>query len=314
MFSEELNRLIEAALADGVLTDKERAVIRKRALSEGVDPDEVEIIMEGRLYEKTHKNQLNYIKCPVCGLEIPPLTEVCPNCGSIVSLDSNQELKSIAMELNGYLAKLKAKDFDDLPKLLSRIEELKKNINTFYGDDQNVKKLLMGIESEISSIPKIKLWAYSSGKRFGKIFGNLFYSIFEIIGDIIRYLIKGLINPESGCLVIFIISIIIALLGYVHSSQEEREAPQRRIVEEQYLELTHKIDSLGIPTLENYENVKREILSLRWKELDVFDIKDYEEKYKEQFEIKKRNYIQLMDSVFQKKFNKTDEELKNITY
>ena len=37
MFSKELEEIIEAALADGVLTDKERAVLHKRALAEGVD-------------------------------------------------------------------------------------------------------------------------------------------------------------------------------------------------------------------------------------------------------------------------------------
>lgn len=49
MFSKELEEIIEAALADGVLTDKERAVLHKRALAEGVDPDELDIVIDGRL-------------------------------------------------------------------------------------------------------------------------------------------------------------------------------------------------------------------------------------------------------------------------
>ena len=44
MFSEELEALISAALADGAITDKERNVLIKRAVSEGVDPDEFELI------------------------------------------------------------------------------------------------------------------------------------------------------------------------------------------------------------------------------------------------------------------------------
>lgn len=51
MFSEELNRLIEAALVDGIVTDKERSVILKRAVAEGVDPDEVEMILDARIQE-----------------------------------------------------------------------------------------------------------------------------------------------------------------------------------------------------------------------------------------------------------------------
>lgn len=42
MFSKELQQLINASLTGGDLTDKEREVIRKRALLEGIDPDEVD--------------------------------------------------------------------------------------------------------------------------------------------------------------------------------------------------------------------------------------------------------------------------------
>lgn len=49
MYSKELEELIEAILADGVITDKERAVLYKRAEREGVDIDELEIVLDGRL-------------------------------------------------------------------------------------------------------------------------------------------------------------------------------------------------------------------------------------------------------------------------
>ena len=45
MLSEELNKLIEAALIDGIITEKERSVIKKRAIAEGVDPDEIDILL-----------------------------------------------------------------------------------------------------------------------------------------------------------------------------------------------------------------------------------------------------------------------------
>ena len=44
MLSKELEEIVEAALADGVLTDKERAVLHKRAQAEGIDPDELDIV------------------------------------------------------------------------------------------------------------------------------------------------------------------------------------------------------------------------------------------------------------------------------
>lgn len=49
MYSKELEAIIEAALADGVLTDKEREVLHRRAAQEGVDADELDVIIEGKL-------------------------------------------------------------------------------------------------------------------------------------------------------------------------------------------------------------------------------------------------------------------------
>ena len=66
MYSDDLKKLIDAALVDGVITDKERFVIRKHAISEGVDPDEVDILLDAELYRRTKSpklpldNDINY--------------------------------------------------------------------------------------------------------------------------------------------------------------------------------------------------------------------------------------------------------------
>jgi DNA-directed RNA polymerase subunit M/transcription elongation factor TFIIS len=84
MLSEELKELIDASLTDGVLTDKERAVIRKRALIEGVDPDEVDLLLDSEV-QKIQKKQQEAVakvrKCPNCGEIIPALAVKCPSCG-----------------------------------------------------------------------------------------------------------------------------------------------------------------------------------------------------------------------------------------
>jgi hypothetical protein len=49
MFSKELEELIESVLVDGVITDKEREVLHKRALAEGVDTDELDVVVDSRL-------------------------------------------------------------------------------------------------------------------------------------------------------------------------------------------------------------------------------------------------------------------------
>ncbi len=53
----DLDKLIEAVVADGVITDKERAVILKKATAAGYDADEVEILLDGKLAEKQSASQ-----------------------------------------------------------------------------------------------------------------------------------------------------------------------------------------------------------------------------------------------------------------
>ncbi len=49
MYNKELEELIDAALADGVLTEKEKQVLFKKAKEMDVDLDEFEIVLNARL-------------------------------------------------------------------------------------------------------------------------------------------------------------------------------------------------------------------------------------------------------------------------
>lgn len=107
MFSKELESVIEAALADGVLTDKERAVLHKRAAEEGIDPDELDVVIEGRLAKmKREEDWLrpappsdkfgDVKKCPRCGEPVEPMAVKCSACGyefrNVDALKSSQRL------------------------------------------------------------------------------------------------------------------------------------------------------------------------------------------------------------------------------
>ncbi len=48
----DIERLIDAALMDGVVTDKERAILIKKATSQGIDPDEFEMVLDAKILEK----------------------------------------------------------------------------------------------------------------------------------------------------------------------------------------------------------------------------------------------------------------------
>jgi len=45
----EIENLINMALADGEVTERERAIILRKAESLGIDKDEVEIILDGKI-------------------------------------------------------------------------------------------------------------------------------------------------------------------------------------------------------------------------------------------------------------------------
>lgn len=97
MYSKELEELIDVILADGEITDKERAVLHKRALSEGVDLDELDVVIEGRLAKMQKVERDRSVSAP------PPFSDPsrqtpksnkygeirkCPNCGAVVDAGS----------------------------------------------------------------------------------------------------------------------------------------------------------------------------------------------------------------------------------
>lgn len=93
MLTPELEQLINYALEDGVLTDKERSVLMRKAQAAGADLDEFEMILDAKLHEVQRKAQEKVAapkpnskygqvrKCPACGAMINALTTKCPECG-----------------------------------------------------------------------------------------------------------------------------------------------------------------------------------------------------------------------------------------
>lgn len=52
MYNEKLEALITAALADGILTDKEKDLLFKKAEAMGIDRDEFDLVLDGRLAKR----------------------------------------------------------------------------------------------------------------------------------------------------------------------------------------------------------------------------------------------------------------------
>lgn len=116
MYNEQLEQLIDAALADGVLTEKEKQILFKKAQTFGIDLDEFEMVLDARLVKiqkeqqaAPKSNKLGDVKkCPACGAIVQSYQGKCNECGyefeniqaNLSSVKLAEELKRIDDEYN----------------------------------------------------------------------------------------------------------------------------------------------------------------------------------------------------------------------
>jgi predicted RNA-binding Zn-ribbon protein involved in translation (DUF1610 family) len=171
----EIERLIKLAIADGEITEKERAVIMRKAESLGEDKDEVELILEGELalfkkeYYVDQKNQPKLIdevilnKCTSCGANLASFITKCPECGNrIIKRESSSsinqlmnEIKAITKEENKLLDSMV---FCECPDYLEKITAFahKKAAVIFYTTVPNSKEEILKFLSKAIPNAEIK--------------------------------------------------------------------------------------------------------------------------------------------------------------
>ena len=134
MYSKELEELIDSVLAVGVITDQERTVLRKRALACGEDPDEVMIIVDGRLAKMKKaaspttpatEKRGNIVKCPNCGAPIEAGAVKCKECGYVfTNVKANNTAKEFAIMLEQRIQKVR---YDGDKTNINKVNEFIKN-------------------------------------------------------------------------------------------------------------------------------------------------------------------------------------------
>lgn len=121
----ELEKLIDLALADGQLTEKEKQILTRKAKEFGVDEDEFEMVLEGKLHlaqkamnqsntpqaqqtqeaQKQSNKEGALKKCPSCGAPAQAFVTKCPDCGhefrNVQASSSVQRLFEMLNELEG---------------------------------------------------------------------------------------------------------------------------------------------------------------------------------------------------------------------
>jgi|SRR5690554_907041 len=117
MYNEKLSNLIEMALMDGELTEKEKQILFKKAEAAGIDLDEFEMVLDAKLFEKQQTMKAaapsvaapksdkfgDVKKCPACGAIVTSFSAKCGDCGhefsNIEANSSIQKLFSLLTEL-----------------------------------------------------------------------------------------------------------------------------------------------------------------------------------------------------------------------
>ena len=168
MYSEQLETLIKNVLADGVITEKERAVLHKCAEAEDVDPDEIDVYIDGeldRIYNEQQKAKAQVRKCPACGEIIPVLTNICPSCGAAVNNKNDDDLLRLIKELTSkttkvrQLVKIEEKyphHWHEIDNLVISCEDNIREATLLYGDNKKVRDLISVLEIEVDAARKVQ--------------------------------------------------------------------------------------------------------------------------------------------------------------
>lgn len=302
MFSENLKQLIEASLVDGVLMPNERAILLKRAMLEGIDADEANLLIDAEVQKvkiQKQAKQPKVRKCPYCGEILPPRVETCPSCGNAVPNDEDdQSLDFFIKQMKRTLEEVRS-CLGMTPMMVASVRDLRRRALKLYGNDPTVKQLAEEIDEELeffrqeedrrrkeeaerrkeeAEIRRLEAQGnarptYSGGGGGSSFFGNM----------------RGC---QMGCLITFV-GITLLLAAALFSADKDEN-----IADQQYAELVGRLDSLKAEplTIENYARKEAIAIDLIWVENNEYS--SYEKRKKEAFEKLLDNYIGQLSTFY----------------
>lgn len=214
LIPEELQALIDQYLTDGVLTDKERQVILKKAEGMGLDRDEIDLYLDAEVQKIDQATDAAVRRqkgksCPHCGAYVSQLTDKCPECGQYITPEATKELEEILDNLEEALINMKSgKEFDRSKAVVERYERKAK---MYYSNHPKIKTLLAEVDNEMKDA-ETKIKSAARRKIMVSILTNkwLWFSIPIIIGVILVlvglfYIPKGNQENVVGTGVCFIV-------------------------------------------------------------------------------------------------------------
>ena len=107
--NQELERLVDLALADGILSDNEKEVLYRKAKELNVDHEEFEMVLNAKFHLKSNEEKVQKTtaqkegkinKCPSCGEVLDSFSPNCPSCNyEMRGKDANNIISDIDKRL-----------------------------------------------------------------------------------------------------------------------------------------------------------------------------------------------------------------------
>ena len=181
----EIENLINMALADGEVTEKERGIILRKAEALGLDRDEVEMILDGKIEiqkkelshsqsskENTSNKAGDIKKCPSCGAPVESFNTKCAECGhefsNIGSVNSIKELINQLVQAEekarnsksegGLLGSMMAM-IDGETAMEKKIFDAKANVISTFPIPNTKEDILEFLSLSVSQVNSIKIGA-----------------------------------------------------------------------------------------------------------------------------------------------------------
>ena len=148
---QELDDLIKEYLTDGIISAKERQVLLNKAQALGLNVDEVDLYIDAQQQKADQAvaaavNKRRGKTCPYCGSSVPELTDKCPNCGSNITPEASEELKSLIHDLQYYLERYIQRPRDGRK---AEVESYIRKAKMYYGNNPKVQCLVKETEESI---------------------------------------------------------------------------------------------------------------------------------------------------------------------
>lgn len=283
MYDKSLEQLIDVVIADGIITDQERKVVYKKAAILGIDQDEIEVYLNGRLEVYNNNNAPKSNKhgsirtCPNCGAVVDSIAGKCSECGyNFVDIESNRTTKQLQKELEKIDNKSKSSINDSVLSLWGQDKNTQSKIQliknfTIPNTKADLIEFTMLCYTNLnvkaatnSEIELRKAWTAKAKELEAKA-NILFPKDKEVLSAISllsierknffksnQYTIRALVG-------IAILVLVFSVLGiFVGKSSKESE--------KYTIEKLQEIKSLPSPDTQNYKECFRQFSNILWTE------------------------------------------------